>query len=704
MPLRRIMNILVIDIGGTHVKLLATGQDLPRQFDSGPALTPEKMVAQVLKLVPDWKYEAVSIGYPGPVLHGRPVADPYNLGAGWVGYNFEAAFKLPVKVVNDAAMQALGGYQGGKVLFLGLGTGLGSTLIVDGIVEPMELGHLPYKRATFEDYIGIRGLEAHGLKKWRLHVADVVKRLVAALEPDSVVLGGGNVNKLEQLPERCKAGNNDAAFQGGFRLWEKPGELNSRSVARAALGLALVLLTGAGTGHAQESPAPLAPSEMTAATAKFGIGTGVVMATNSAASPFGGGAPVPANLRPFQLSLPRAHLFGDLDGRRPQLEDLGITPTLTYVTDVAGNPIGGKTQHAAYADNIGLDLLFDLDKLTGLEGGSFLVSMSQRDGDSLSKKYIGNVFDTQQDYGGETFHLIDVAYLQKLADDRVEFRLGRIATGDDFLVSPYDYLFMQNGFDGNPVGIFFNAPGMTAYPNDTWGTLVKVRPTERTYVMGGVYNGDPSLHNISHNGADMSMDGPVFVIGEAGYQRNGLPGDSRRLGNYKVGFWYDDARYTDYRTVGYAGTPGSKRGNYGFYTLFDQVLVPFGDPADNRGLGVFGSFLTSPDESVSQMPYYFTAGVACRGIFASRPRDAAGFGVLYGKFSGDLGAAQQREQMADPTLGVQDHESVLEWTYRFSFHKGALFFQPDVQYILHPGGAGNINDALVLGSQIGLNL
>ena len=214
------MNVLVIDVGGTHVKILATGQSEPRKFDSGPTLTARKMVVGVKKLAGDWKYEAVSIGYPGPVLHGRPLAEPHNLASGWVGINYRAAFGHPVKVVNDAAMQALGGYRGGKMLFLGLGTGLGSTLIVDGIVEPMELGHLPYKKATYEDYVGLRGLEKHGLHKWRRHVADVVKLLVAALEPDDIVLGGGNVKQLKDLPSGCRAGDNANAFAGGFRLWD----------------------------------------------------------------------------------------------------------------------------------------------------------------------------------------------------------------------------------------------------------------------------------------------------------------------------------------------------------------------------------------------------------------------------------------------------------------------------------------------------
>jgi polyphosphate glucokinase len=215
------MNVLVVDVGGSSVKIRATGQDELRKFPSGPTLTAKRMVAGVKKFAGDWKYDAVSIGYPGPVLNNRPLAEPYNLGPGWMGFDFKAAFKRPVKVVNDAAMQALGSYRRGKMLFLGLGTGLGSTMIVNGIIEPMELAHLPYKKGTYEDYVGEHGLEKSGKKKWRRNVADVVTRLIAALEPDDVVIGGGNVTKLKELPKGCRAGNNANAFRGGFRLWEK---------------------------------------------------------------------------------------------------------------------------------------------------------------------------------------------------------------------------------------------------------------------------------------------------------------------------------------------------------------------------------------------------------------------------------------------------------------------------------------------------
>lgn len=214
------MDVLVIDVGGTHVKILATGQDTPRKFPSGPKLTATRMVSGVKRLAPDWEYDRVSLGYPGPVVHGRPVTEPHNLGEGWVGFDYSGAFGCEVKIMNDAAMQALGSYQGGKMLFLGLGTGLGSAMIVDGLIEPMELAHLLYRKRTYEDYLGRRGLKKYGKKKWRRHVTDVVEQLSAALEPDEVVLGGGNVKKLKTLPPDCRAGDNANAFAGGFRLWE----------------------------------------------------------------------------------------------------------------------------------------------------------------------------------------------------------------------------------------------------------------------------------------------------------------------------------------------------------------------------------------------------------------------------------------------------------------------------------------------------
>ncbi len=217
-------NVLAVDVGGTHVKILSTGHDEPRKFVSGPTLTPQRMVSRIKKLARGWKYDAVSIGYPGVVLRGRPIVEPHNLAKGWVGFDYRAAFRRPVKIMNDAAMQALGSYKSGVMLFLGLGTGLGSALVSDGIVEPLELAHLPYKKGTFEDYVGLRGLKKRGKKKWRKHVANVVEQLVAALEPDDVVLGGGNVKLLKKLPPGCRMGHNANAFVGGFRMWEEAGD------------------------------------------------------------------------------------------------------------------------------------------------------------------------------------------------------------------------------------------------------------------------------------------------------------------------------------------------------------------------------------------------------------------------------------------------------------------------------------------------
>jgi polyphosphate glucokinase len=230
------MKVLVVDIGGTHVKALVSGQKEARQFDSGPDQVPKNLVAETIRLVDGWRYDVLSIGYPGPVLRDRPIAEPHNLGRGWVGFDFEKAFGRPVKVVNDAALQALGSYQGGKMLFLGLGTGLGSALVVDGIVEPMELSHLPYRKRTYEHYVGEKGLKREGKAKWRRFVDDVVARFVGALEPDDVVLGGGNARLLKELPPKCRVGSNANAFVGGFRLWKSSPDQAERKQKRQDAG------------------------------------------------------------------------------------------------------------------------------------------------------------------------------------------------------------------------------------------------------------------------------------------------------------------------------------------------------------------------------------------------------------------------------------------------------------------------------------
>jgi polyphosphate glucokinase len=223
MRARSVLKILAIDVGGTHVKILATGQKERRAMDSSPTLSAAQMTSGVKSLAAGWTYDVISIGYPGPVMHDRPLVEPHNLGPGWVGFDYRRAFGKPVRILNDAAMQALGSYEGGRMLFLGLGTGLGSAMVVNGLVEPMELAHLPYKRGrTFEEYVGLHGMKRLGKAKWRKAVADVVEHFRNALQPDYVILGGGNAKMLKKLPEGCRLGDNANAFLGGFRMWQVP--------------------------------------------------------------------------------------------------------------------------------------------------------------------------------------------------------------------------------------------------------------------------------------------------------------------------------------------------------------------------------------------------------------------------------------------------------------------------------------------------
>lgn len=215
------MNILAIDVGGQHVKVLAKGQTEPRKMNSGRKLTAAQMVEGVKSMTADWDYEVISLGYPGTVVRNMPAHDPANLGKCWIGFDYAAAFGKPIKIVNDAAMQALGSYEGGRMLFLGLGTGLGSAMVIDGELEPMELAHVPYKKKlTYEDYVGLRGLKRLGRKKWQEEVAAIMDLFRTALQPDYIVLGGGNAQLLKNLPPDARLGDNANAFLGGFRLWE----------------------------------------------------------------------------------------------------------------------------------------------------------------------------------------------------------------------------------------------------------------------------------------------------------------------------------------------------------------------------------------------------------------------------------------------------------------------------------------------------
>lgn len=421
--------------------------------------------------------------------------------------------------------------------------------------------------------------------------------------------------------------------------------------------------------------------------------------------------PVPArDFQPPGVNLPREHIFGDWLGLRPRLEDDGITTTLTWVSDMMGNPVGGLRQGFTECDNLGLDTLFDLDKLCQIPGAKFHVSMSQRSGSSLTDVYIGNVFNVQQVFGGETYRLVDLAYRQSLFDDKLNVRLGRMAVGDEFLTSPYYWMFIQNGIDGNPVGIFNNAPGMTAYPTATWGVRIKVKPTDRTYVRSGFYNGDPTLGQNQKHGVDFTMNGPLFAITEAGYRPNSEEGDTGLPGNYKIGAYYNGGSFSDFngRVLGpsaaaFGLVPQTTQGNCGFYLLADQIYYQMSDPEGRRWLGVFGSFLFAPDQEINLMPFFFNGGFVFRGLFPSRPTDFGGFGVIFGEFSSDLRDAQRLAQRQNPSVGVQSNEMALEWTYAFRIREGRMIFQPDIQYIIRPGAAGLIPNALAIGLQLALN-
>jgi polyphosphate glucokinase len=225
--------VLVIDVGGTHLKILASGQKTPRKVASGPKMTAQRMANWVKKAAAEWVYDVATVGYPGPVAHSRPLREPYNLGKGWVRFDYETGLGCPVKIINDAAMQAVGSYEGGRMLFLGLGTGLGSAMVVDGMVQPMELAHLPYRKGrTYEDYLGLRGLQRMGKKKWRLYVARIVEELRTALNADYVVLGGGNLKYINTVPPKTRLGANGNAFIGGYRLWSKEHVKGSTLISR----------------------------------------------------------------------------------------------------------------------------------------------------------------------------------------------------------------------------------------------------------------------------------------------------------------------------------------------------------------------------------------------------------------------------------------------------------------------------------------
>lgn len=419
---------------------------------------------------------------------------------------------------------------------------------------------------------------------------------------------------------------------------------------------------------------------------------------------------VSVNERSFQegtVILPADHLFGDWFGRLSAWEANGFKPTLTWITNFGGNPVGGRDQGFTECENLGLDLLFDLEKRRGMCDTYFHVSMSQRSGESLTNEYIGNAFQAQQVFGGETFKLVNVDVQKYFCDRTVDVKLGRIAAGDDFLVSPFFWGFMSGGINGQP-GMSRNSPGWSSYPNATWGTRARAKTSDRTYAMIGLYNGDPGIRGNEDHGCDFSMHGPLFAIAEVGYQRNGQRDDPGKLGNYKLGAYFNGGSYDTFNASQFApgagGPPASTaEGKWGYYALFDQVIFQPCGKDDPHAVGVFASIIVAPDPSINEMPFFCTGGGVIRGLLPRRPEDSLWFGVAYGKFSGDLQSAQQLAQAYDPAVGAQEYELALEWAYRVRMRGGAVFFQPEIQYIVNPGGAHQYDNALVVGAQAGIN-
>jgi len=407
--------------------------------------------------------------------------------------------------------------------------------------------------------------------------------------------------------------------------------------------------------------------------------------------------------------LDRAFLTGDWGGFRTRLLDLGITPTVTFVTDVLGNLVGGRHRAVRESDELALSLTADLDRLAGWTGARFQLSFSMRSGTSLSDRDIGNVFTVAQVCCGHTYRLVNVALEQSLFDDRVSLRGGRIVAGDEFLSSPLYGNFVQGAFNANPMGIVFNVP-MTVSPTATWGMRARVRPISQLSLMAGVYNGDPTLGDNDKHGADWTMRGPLFAIGEVGLHLNQEPLATGLPGNYKIGSYYLAGKvphlYRDVHggSIALSGLPPEMHnGNGGFYILMDQMIYRDGGAGSQRGLTPFVSLLFAPRSSVNTMPFFANGGLVYQGLFPSRPHDTAAFGAAYGAFSRQLARSQRDARSAGSGAGVQQYEVALELTYIVQVTRW-LQVQPDLQYIINPGGTGKIPNALVLGFQLALTL
>jgi porin len=395
------------------------------------------------------------------------------------------------------------------------------------------------------------------------------------------------------------------------------------------------------------------------------------------------------------------YFFGDWLGVRSELADHGIKPLVIFITDPFVNTTGGLRQGFSEYDLLGVDLFLDTGKLLGWSGGDFHVGFANNSGTSLSKNYVGNNFPIQlPDVASANPRLTYLSYTHSLFDDRLSVRFGRLTInsvyGEEFAGSQYFKAFTSVGLDLVPLGMFLNAPGAFGYPLATWGARVKFEPLESFYAMVGCYNGDPDVKEGDHHGVDFSFRGPAFVIGELGFRRNYAKEGQSLPGNAKLGAWFNGGSAEVFGS-GLAGqSPETVRGRYGFYVLGDQALARWGDAAEKRHLGVFASFVCAPDERVNPVPYFFDSGLVAYGFLPSRPRDFAGFAVVYGSYSSDLRRAEELQAVTDPTASVQSREMTVELNYGFTVRPG-LLVQPSLQYIVNPGGNKSIANALAVG-------
>ena len=449
----------------------------------------------------------------------------------------------------------------------------------------------------------------------------------------------------------------------------------------------------------------MAPSVSAAAALLFVVATAAVKASPN------GDAQLDEE-QDYELHTPHAikppddfsqYLLGDWMGVRSRLAELGVSVAALFIADPFGNISGGVHRGAADYNLAGFGILLHTDQLLGWRGGQFHVGFAENFGTSLSREYVGNNFPIQlADVADPHPRLTYLSFTQWLWDDRLSIRLGRLTinsvSSEEFLGSQYFKAFASVGIDLVPLGLFLNAPGAFGYPDTTWGARVKLEPVKRFYAMAGVYNGDPRLKEGSLHGVDFSLHGPVFVIGEIGLRR--YKGNSERLsGNLKIGGYYNSGSARLFAAAP-AGQPQTERGRAGFYVVADQGLVCWGDPTQDRHLGIFGGFTAAPDQRINRVPYFFDTGLVIYGPSSKRARDLVGLAVVYGSYSHDL---RRAEEINPVPAGVQNFEMTLELNYGWMVRPG-LLLQPDLQYVVHPNGTTQLHNPVTIGVNIVLNL